>query len=121
MQDLVFTAQVVEVPHNPQMSQGGAMPVPNNSPEQAPNPRQSVPSLWGHRGMIRPVCRQRAEASLGRLTRDQTGHSGGRNRPPCAPHLIGTLTHHHPSPLCPEHKLEGRKLAACYKLKSQEP
>lgn len=89
---LVITAWVVKVPRKPQMSQAGAMSVPNNSPEQAPNLEHSVPSLWVHRGTIRPIFRQRAEASLRRLAGDQTSHSGGRNRPPCAPHPIGTPT-----------------------------
>jgi len=89
---LVITAWVVEVPQNPQVSQGGAMLVPDNSQEQAPNLGQSVPSLWGHRVMIDPVWRQRAEASLRQLTGDQTSCSGGRNWPPCALHPIGTPT-----------------------------
>lgn len=61
---LVITVNAFETPCKPQRSQGGVMLVPNNSPEQAPNLEQSVPSPWGHRGTICPVCRQREEALL---------------------------------------------------------
>lgn len=43
---LVITVNVFEMPCKSQMSQGGVMLVPNNSPEQAPNLEQSVPSPW---------------------------------------------------------------------------
>lgn len=85
MPALVIKVHVVEVPRKPQMPWGGAMVVPHNSPEPVANLGLSVPSLWGCWGTICPICRQRAESSLGQLARDQTSHRGRRNRPSRTP------------------------------------
>lgn len=82
------------------------MLVPNNSPEQASNLRQSVPSKQRDDS----PCLQSGSRGF---THQRPKQSRGRTHIPC------TLAH--PSPLLPKGKLEGRKVAGNSKLKSQGP
>lgn len=89
------------------------MLVPNNSLEQAPNLRQSVPSKQRDDSpCLQPESRG--------FTHQRPKQSQQREDP-CSLHPRPTSTLAHPSPLLPEGKLEGRKVAANSKLKSRGP